>query len=418
MDKIPKEQRELYEYFDHMWDDLKKKPRKPKVKDPGKEMLALLKELDYSFKPKSTKKKIDYTRQSFRGGSGSKNQNAVLKMHYVSDKNKHLAFLMEYMTQLNKKDIEDKPILFSDEKVDIGFFNTYKEQMTDLHFRFIISPESQDVDLETASKAFIAKLNTLLGYNLNWVGSIHQNTDHKHAHILINGIDKYGHEVYFPKSFVKETGRALLQDICTSLVGYRSSKEIQQKKEREPFLERYTSLDEELLSKQQILKPKDEQWKSYVFTVDERLIQRCKKLEELGLAKHEGGNKYMLEKDWDFKLRSLGKCNAFKVARQNMKIVKPWQLELWDESKSEIDGIVTQLLYKDDEGLWSNCAVVENAALNKAYLISFPGAMPNYKIFGRFVHCGKFITPKGRALPSIQLLDKKQNNREVIHGIK
>ena len=30
MDKISKEQRELYEYFDHMWDDLKKKPRKPK----------------------------------------------------------------------------------------------------------------------------------------------------------------------------------------------------------------------------------------------------------------------------------------------------------------------------------------------------------------------------------------------------
>jgi hypothetical protein len=31
--------------------------------------------------------------------------------------------------------------------------------------------------------------------------------------------------------------------------------------------------------------------------------------------------------------------------------------------------------------------------------------MPEYKIFGQLVHCGKFISKKGRAYPRIQKID-------------
>ena len=78
---------------------------------------------------------------------------------------------------------------------------------------------------------------------------------------------------------------------------------------------------------------------------------------------------------------------------------------VWDDSKLELDGIVTQLLYKDDEQNWCNACVVENKKLQKAYLIPFPGKMPEYKIFGQLVHCGKFISKKGRAYPRIQKID-------------
>ena len=146
---MTKEQRELYDYFEHFWDDLKKNTKKPKSKDSGKETVKLLRELDYLLNSLFGKKKKQstYTRYS----SSSKTQNCILKMHYVTDKNKHLAFLTEYMTQLNKKDIEEKPILFSDEVVDRNFFDKYKDEASDLHFRFIISPENQDVDLRVVA---------------------------------------------------------------------------------------------------------------------------------------------------------------------------------------------------------------------------------------------------------------------------
>ena len=42
---MTKEQRELYDYFEHFWDDLKKKPpKKPKERDAGKEMTNFLRE--------------------------------------------------------------------------------------------------------------------------------------------------------------------------------------------------------------------------------------------------------------------------------------------------------------------------------------------------------------------------------------
>lgn len=401
---MTKEQRELYDYFEHFWDDLKKKPpKKPKERDAGKEMANFLRELDFSFHP--LKSKEEKQKNYIRGSGSAKSQNCILKMHYVQDKNKHLAFLTEYMTQLDKKDIDEKPVLFSDVEVDKTFFDSYQKIMTDLHFRFIISPESQDVDLRVVVKVFIEKLNSLYGYQLNWVGCIHENTNHRHAHVLINGVDKNGRSVRFPKSFVKETGRMMVQNICTGLVGFRTSKEILQKKGQEPFLERFTSIDEDLLSIEQKLGVQNEHFSTFVLTRTEKQNERCEKLVELGLAKklQSKENCFWLENNWNEKLRILGKVNVYKKARANMKLVHPGKLELWDDTKPEMDGIVTQLLYKNDEENWINAVVVENARLQKAYLIPFPGEMPDYRVYTQFVHCGKYISKKGRTYPKLQV---------------
>ena len=114
------------------------------------------------------------------------------------------------------------------------------------------------------AKSFIEKLNSLYGYNLSWIGAIHKNTEHTHSHILINGSDKNGRAVRFPKSFVKETGRMMVQNICTGLVGFRGNKEIQQKKDIEPQVERYCSIDDELSSIEKRLNLNNEQFSTFV----------------------------------------------------------------------------------------------------------------------------------------------------------
>lgn len=405
---MTKEQHELYEYFEHFWDDLKKnKLKKLKNTDASREFEKLLKELDTIFY--SLNKKTKEKPKSTIRYSSTKSQNCILKMHYLKDNNKHLAFLTEYMTQLNKKDIEEKPILFSDEVVDRNFFDNYRENATDLHFRFIISPENQDVDLRVVAKSFIEKLNSLYGYNLSWIGAIHQNTEHKHSHILINGKDKNGRIVRFPKSFVKETGRIMVQNICTGLVGFRTNKEIQQKKDIEPQVERYCSIDDELSSIEKRLNLNNEQFSTFVSPRTSKQKERCQKLVELGLAYRvpDKENYYWLEKNWAEKLRILGKYNIYKKARSNIKYVPNYNLELWDETKPDLEGVVTQLLYKDDEHNWCNACVVENKKLQKAYLIPFPGEMPDYRIFGKTVRCGKFISPKGRTYPKIKKITKE-----------
>lgn len=409
-DYMNKEQRELYDYFEHFWDDMKKNSsKKPKNKDASKETLKLLRELDYFFNSLNASKKKSRIYSSRR--ASAKTQNCILKMHYVTDDIKHLAFLTEYMTQLNKKDIEEKPVLFSAENVDMQFFENYRENATDLHFRFIISPENQEVDLRIAAKSFIEKLNHLYGYNLHWIGAIHENTNHKHAHILINGKDKEGRQVRFPKTFVKETGRMMIQNICTGLVGFRGNEEIQHKKELEPNLERYCSIDDELMAIEKRLSINNEQFFTLVAPRTSKQKERCKKLLQLGLAYKVPNNlnHYWLEKNWTDKLRIMGKYNMYQTARNNLQYVSPWNLELWEDSKPEFDGIVTQLLYKDDEQNWCNACVVENAKLKKAYLIPFPGKMPEYKIFGKSVHCGKFISNKGRIYPQLQQINKGVN---------
>ena len=404
---MTKEQHELYEYFEHFWDELKKNNKNLKVKKADKETEKLLKELSFLVQSLEPKKKKQAT--SSRVYSSTKSQNCILKMHYLTDKNKHLAFLTEYMTQLNKKDIEEKPILFSDEVVDRNFFDKYKDEASDLHFRFILSPENQEVDLRVVAKSFIEKLNSLYGYDLSWIGAIHQNTEHKHSHILINGKDKNGRIVRFPKSFVKETGRIMVQNICTGLVGFRTNKEIQQKKDIEPQVERYCSIDDELSSIEKRLNLNNEQFSTFISPRTSKQKSRCQKFVELGLA-YKVPNKeniFWLENKWTEKLRILGKYNIYKKARSNMKYVPNYNLELWNETKPDLEGVVTQLLYKDDEHNWCNACVVENKKLQKAYLIPFPGEMPDYRIYGKTVRCGKFISPKGRTYPKIKKITKE-----------
>jgi hypothetical protein len=65
----------------------------------------------------------------------------------------------------------------------------YESRMAKLHFRFIISPGNQNVDLTELTEEFIKKTELRLGLKLDWVAANHYNTGKQHTHVLINGFD-------------------------------------------------------------------------------------------------------------------------------------------------------------------------------------------------------------------------------------
>ena len=101
----------------------------------------------------------------------------------------HQKYLSTYMTQENKPQVTEKPVLFgTDEK-------EYEANMTALHFKCIISPENPDVNLELLTREFVRRMEILTGYEFYWRGAIHNDTEHRHAHVCLDGTDKKGKSV-------------------------------------------------------------------------------------------------------------------------------------------------------------------------------------------------------------------------------
>jgi len=320
------------------------------------------------------------------------NQKVVVKMHFVKNKNKHLDFIKNYLTQLKKTDVLEKPELFADKKVDETFLKKYRENVADTNFRFIISPENPNVDFETLAKVFIEKANALLNFDLDWIASVHRNTNHPHLHIAINGKDKNGKTVYFPKNFVQFTARHYTEDFLTYMLGYRTSEEIKNEKAKLPEAERFTKIDEEIESIAKKIEFDSPIFESAVRPRSLEMKKRLEKLEKLKLA-FKKDSCFFLEKNWTSKLRIIGRYNIFKKARESLKTVSVQNLELYESG--EITGKVTNLFYKDDEENWQNGFLVENEAENKAWLVISPFE-PNALYFNKEVSIENTTNEKGQ----------------------
>jgi hypothetical protein len=191
-----------------IYDD-RKKPRRDIAwqkrvyhKDDSREVIRLYRLLNRLFH--SSGKFPDHV--DYRGLSAlSTQQMCVVKLNIGKEKTAHTRFIREYLPQENKKQVLEKPDLFSDGPVDPSFLDSYYKTMTDKHFKFIISPESQAVNCEALTKTLVKRLEALVGKKFSWMAAVHTDTGHTHAHLLINGVDKNGGDVYFDKTLIKKT---------------------------------------------------------------------------------------------------------------------------------------------------------------------------------------------------------------------
>jgi hypothetical protein len=80
------------------------------------------------------------------------------------------------------------------------------------------------------------------------MAATHTDTDHPHAHLLVNGIDKAGKDIRFDKLFITQTMREMGSQVCTEMIGKQSGKEIKASALQSYTGNRYCPFDESISS--------------------------------------------------------------------------------------------------------------------------------------------------------------------------
>ena len=384
--------------FTDKWEEDLYKVKKPYKKDDVSYLNNLLKKLS---RPTRVGRKKS---ESFSGGGAgffeptrvgsmdSKQQRVTFKMTYSNSKQAHDKYLNTYMTQQNREEVEEKPVLFGTDR------DVYDEHQVDNHFKCIISPENQNADLEVLTRTFIKHLEAQTGYKFYWQAAIHTNTEHKHAHLCINGKDQNGKTVYFQKEMIKRTMRETLSNIATKLLGKRTEEEIQTSRKNLVTAMRWTELDERIKNSSSLYFP----------TLDSTLQNRLSFLIQNNLATRSGEN-YSLKKGWEEVLQATGRYNTYFDRYQKLG----GNLELY--SGGVVSGKVVDLISFDKDESWNDALIINDGRKN-IYV-------PVYQLQKEDL-VGKNVSVKGgrRKLArqirdsDIQILDETKKSRSKFNG--
>lgn len=372
------------------------------------------------FDKKPRKKKVHFSGRL----SNTYNQRCVVKMSYTNSIDGHRKFFRSYMTQEDKDEVSEKPKYFdaSYDEVPEDEIERYEAEMTDLYYKFILSPESKTVPLKELARQFVKNLQLQTGFSFSWKAVIHLNTDHPHCHVLLNGRDrKTGRLIKRITPRVIRNSHLSAEQICTQLVGPVSSVELSMRNEKSIEAKRWTKFDDWITKAATPIDYKAENGTDYSMSIspsDLAVEKRLKALVEIGLAICFSRNvppKYYLEKNWEKKLRSIGRYNSFLEARSNLLFSLPGTLEQYTPAAGRIKGVVSRVYIMDDESVWTNALVVENEKTKKAYYIPLKNP-PNQNLLGKIVtvECGR--NQSGKLSPQIKVLgeDSKKAVKQSI----
>lgn len=302
----------------------------------GKDDAAYLNKLLKTKRYKSSAKRISSEKVRSNGSENSRKQRVLFKLSYGESSKKHLKYIQLYMPQINKEGVEEKKEIFGTPMED------YMNNIVPRHFKLIISPESQKIDLKLLSEAFIRHLEKITGYDFYWLGTIHTDTEHHHAHLAINGKDKNGKKVRFPKDMIKNTMREFLSNIATNMIGDRTKEEIEESKKKLTQAKRWTTFDEQL---------KEMPEKIFINNLNFSLISRLQFLSSIKLA-NKDGMFYSLKPDFEEVLKATGRYNLY--LEEYLKSALP--LRLFEGGS--ITGVVDKVVSFDKDESWNDAIII------------------------------------------------------------
>jgi hypothetical protein len=324
----------------------------------------------------------------------------------------HQRFIKEYMPQENKSREKEKPELFNTEIIGQNYLDQYAQAMTGRHFKFIISPESPRVDLPALVKTLVKRMEKITGHSFYWMAAVHTDTEHPHAHLLLNGMDRDGKEVRFDKLFITQTMREMSRQICTELIGKRSGEEIRTAILQSHKSCRYCPIDESIGLYEKSFKQEDDAYETQVRARHDLMHKRLVFLVSLGLAKKTEDKKelFYLEKGWQKKLKAMGRYNSFLKARSELSLSLPYQMELYTRETGEVSGRITRLYRMNDEENWNHAILIENDKLGKAWYVPLYYE-PEEKLLNAEAVCGLKTNQKGLLVPHLSV--KRWHSRGI-----
>jgi type IV secretory pathway VirD2 relaxase len=210
-------------------------------------------------------------------------------------------------------------------------------------FRLIVSPEDAgELDLTAYVRRLMSQIERDLGRKVEWAAVNHYDTGHPHAHIVVRGVDRDGHELRFDRSYIASGMRWRAQEIATQELGPRHEFEIRRAHAREITQERFTSLDRELerLTKDGRLELRSPKPRTRMDP--STLCSRLEHLEAMGLAERLSSNAWSFSEGWQKDLRDLGTRND--IIKQIHEVVRG------DSSRYRIVRVGEPLLTHVDAG--------------------------------------------------------------------
>lgn len=296
---------------------------------------------------KRNHRKENYVSGGKRKGSAYKtseqNQRVTFKMTYSNSIVSHDKYRKHYMPQENKDYVTEKPERFG--MTD----DEYDNHKVPLNFKCIVSPESQNINLQALVESFIRRVENQTGYKLIWQGCIHTDTEHRHAHIVINGRDKNGEDVYFNKDTI-QLMRLMCSNAATQMIGGRTPEQIEASKKNLIKAKRWTELDEKM---ELFVREND-------FTVSRKGLSpefesRLAYLSKMRLAKIDWSkNTWKISKEYKDVLQAAGRYNTF-LEEYGKNLDRPVELYTGGGIKGKVEKVIT---FDKDEA-WNDAIIVD-----------------------------------------------------------
>jgi len=373
--------------------------RRKEIPDPAVELSRLLKKVSKCYSVSS---------RHYR----DLRQKCVSKMQYSNSLEAHKVQLEKYLGREGTNLDGSAAELFG---TDI---KEYQNNMVGRNFRIFLSPQSDKIDLKKMTEQFIVKLERQTGYKIYWQGACHYNTAHPHSHLLINGVDKNGKEIKFPKDIIKTFMRETARDLCTTQLGIRTQKDIDVERELELSAQRWTKLDDHIhilcsgLHKINTSKISFER---------ERVLTRLETLRKLNLCTYENGG-YVMKDKWEEDLRANGRYNTFLKAREQLQYTDPMLMNIYSGKQGTVTGKVTKI-YRTDDDASDNHAVVLEGLDGKAYFIPllnkpelFDSGKKTLLKEGELIMIKTQETQRGRLTPFFFKREIKSIQKEIVNN--
>jgi type IV secretory pathway VirD2 relaxase len=236
-----------------------------------------------------------------------------------------------YLEQAHHPDRGHKELGFDLQRdyVDISAMAANWQKASDrLHWRLIFSPDDAErLDMKAHVREVLGQMEQDLGTRLQWVAIQHDNTDHKHVHVLLRGVrdefDRNGKYItlQMPRDYVSRGIRDISQELIERDLGPRSEREYLEVRGSAIGKPRWTEIDRaiERQAKDGIADYGFASWLSEGTRarVDQEMA-RLKHLEGMGLAQNLGRDSWRLEPD--FKERRVDMQRSMDVIKSRARI--------------------------------------------------------------------------------------------------
>lgn len=173
-------------------------------------------------------------------------------------------------------------------------------------FKMVLSPERGDaVDLKKVTRAFMAEMEQELGTRLQWAAVDHYNTDNPHVHVVIRGLDDQGKPLQISPLWIKERPRAILSNIMTKELGYRTEHDIRKAAEQSVTRMLVTPLDRKIRDRMdhsddgvtvRYTGRPEKEWEREQQALE---IRRLRFLETIGAAQYIQGNTWKVSDNFE-----------------------------------------------------------------------------------------------------------------------